>query len=263
MIHHSVIIPHRDRLGNLRDCVASLHESFGAGFLDRACYKIIVIDNGTGPDADWPAGIDLIRDTEPMPVFNKSRLLNLGLEAAHGELVSIVDADAIVGHWWATGAEAAQAFTKVCYRVWKIPADWPRGDYAGAFARTPEFTRAPEAYGRPDLMRFPAKLAYPAAKNYAGDVHGNSQFTARREMFEGLRFDESLTGRGFEDLVFNWAFYAKHCRDYRAYIHYRPRRNMLHRMTDNTWGGGHGHQEYLTATNPYIRAVRAAGIEVA
>jgi len=260
MIHHSAIIPHRDRLANLRECVASLQAAFALLYLPDE-YEIIVVDNGTA-EAQWPDGIDhLIHETEPMPVFNKSRLLNIGLDAARGELISIIDADAIVGQWWAENAEAAQAFTKVCYRVWKFPAARRRGDYEPVFDLTEQLTRAPEAYERPDLMRVPDPLGL-RRNHYTGNVHGNSQFTARREMLDGLRFDESLTGRGFEDLVFNWAFYAKHCKDYCARIDYLPRRNMLHRMNDNTWGGKHGHQEYLDATNPYIRAVRAAGIEV-
>ncbi|HUX02667.1 MAG TPA: glycosyltransferase [Phycisphaerae bacterium] len=262
MIHHSVVIPHRCRLANLADCVASLHRAF-ANIYPPDHWEIIVVDNGTPDEGPWPPDMMLIRDYEPMPIFNKSRLLNIGLEAARGEIVSIIDADAIVGLRWPVCAIRAVIFTKICYRVWKFPEAWPRCGYAEAFGRVAEFTRAPEAYGRPDKMRVPDEVRDSRGDYYAGNVHGNSQFTARREMLDGLRYDESLTGRGFEDLVFNWAFYAKHCLDYRAYIDFRPDRNMLHRITANTWGGGHGHQEYLTATDPYIRRVRAAGIEVA
>ncbi len=257
---HSIIIPHRRRHANLRECI----ESILAGERPTCQLEIVVVDNGsdTAPAGEWP--VRVIQDAADMPAFNKSRLLNIGLDAARGEVVTIMDADAIVAPRWEQWAVAnALNFTKVCHRVWKIPECWPRGACAwqAAFAQADRLTLAFEAYTRPDLNRQPPEIN--GCSRYAGQVHGNSQFTARREMIGDLRFDESFVGRGFEDLEFNWRFWARHGREYCAVISYAPEHGLLHRETANTWGGPRQRpQQYLAATDAAIRQLRAKGIEV-
>lgn len=260
-MRHSIIIPHRNRQTNVRECIDSILAA------ERPAYdlEILVVDNDSpvAPLLHWPAR--LIQDTADMPAFNKSRLLNIGLDAATGDVLTILDADAIVAPRWEQFAVAhALNYSKVCHRVWKIPECWPRGDCAwqAAFAQVDRLSLAFEAYGRPDLNRQPADGN--GCSLYAGNVHGNSQFTARRELIGGMRFDERFVGRGFEDLEFNWRFWARHGQQYNAVLSRDPQHGLLHRETANTWGGARQRpQQYLAAAAAAIRDLRAAGSEVA
>nr|MBA2586027.1 glycosyltransferase [Chthoniobacterales bacterium] len=89
----SIIIPTRDRVELLRKCIGSL-----ARQTNYPAYEIILVDNGSteAGTTDYYAslanepGIELLRHPGD---FNFSRLCNAGVEAAHGEIVVLLNND--------------------------------------------------------------------------------------------------------------------------------------------------------------------------
>ena len=254
---HSVLIPHRDRLGHLRICVWSILRSAAA--TGMADVEIIVVDNGS---IDPPAGgvfadpkVRIIVDDSEMPLFNKGVCYNRGIETARGEVLTFLDADAIVGVYWLAGAEALtdERLTRLCYRVRYVDAetsrrlvDWPVDELCvtDLFGRYDRLRLAYEAYGDPDA-NFPLHRQHRKIGNryWAGELsdsgphtltdgrdnpHGNSQFSIRRAALREIRYDEAYVGRGFGDLDINRRIAAAHGEAYRGGIDYRPTRSLLH-----------------------------------
>jgi len=206
---NSIIIPHRDRHENLRQCVRSVEWSDArlAGLaVTVPAWEVLIVDNGSenrhaAEPFDVPARVRVIADERPMPIFAKCAMLNRGIAEARGEVLTFLDADAVVGPLWLAGIVALDdpAVTLLAYRVRYLPprtriageAQWLALFDEGVYARAP---RAYEAYGE---VRNNPKVA-PA--DPAGSVIGNSQFSIRREALGGLRWDERYVGRGWEDL---------------------------------------------------------------
>ena len=271
---HSVLIPHRNRSNYLRLCVWSILRS------RRHCrvsdVEVLVIDNGSeeslcGGPLDHPA-VRVICDVADMPIFNKGTLYNRGIEAAgtvcplaqrprrpqDDDVLSFIDADAIVGAGWLAGARAltCQDITRLCYRVRYVPSDttgdllaaWPgvSARIDALFARYDQHRLAYEAYGDPDRTR-PTRRINGRLRRvdpvWSGSLcddephvltdgtdnpHGNSQFAIRRDALGDLRYDEGYEGRGFGDLDINRRIAAAHGPAYRGAIDYHPPRCVLH-----------------------------------
>ena len=204
---HSIIIAHRNRNAHLEECCASIRASAA---VTGQKYEIIVADNGS---ATIPAGAidrEIIIDRSPMELFNKPRLLNLGIAAAGGDILSFLDADAIVGAKWLWGARAARRrhLTMVCYRVRYLtpaePVDWSLYE---------KKWKGYEAYNTPTY-----NPVEPPARRPGLWVFGNSQFTIARDKLADLRFDEGYAGRGCEDLDMMFQVWIRHKPEYRAMI---------------------------------------------
>jgi glycosyltransferase involved in cell wall biosynthesis len=168
---HSIIIPCQGREQNLAVCNASIE--YSASVCGESDYEIIVIRKGDDPPV-------VLRSNETMP-FWKNHLLNRGIEAAKGDVLTFLDADAVVGPKFMENANRLQdaSLTKLAYRVRYAEYDaWP-GSWSGRFASYDAFS-----------------LAYE-------DSNGNSQFSIRRDKLGSLRYDERYFGRGLEDLEMN------------------------------------------------------------
>ena len=245
-MNHSIIIPVRRRRERLEACLWSLGRSRRVtGITD---YEVIVVEAGTRDAVTLPTygqRVTVLCDSTPMDVFNKPRLLNLGIELAHGDVLSFLDADTIVGPRWLECAESDQwhcpedgtpRLTKLCYRV-RYLSDACLSPLLGLLpgARDgvqDEWLRkwsklqcAREAYGRPDAWDVapPPQPELPSAR-----IHGNSQWSVRREALKYLRWDEQYVGRGYEDISLARSLWYKYGRAYRAALVTDPEHALLH-----------------------------------
>jgi glycosyltransferase involved in cell wall biosynthesis len=197
---HSIIIPHRNREPYLRACLASLAHS--AAVLDLVDeFEIVVVHAGLRlelPGATpWPP-LRIVYEPREMPVFNKSALLNLGITASRGRILTFLDADAIVGPRFLETAMLTDwsAVHRVCYRVRYIEHEASRriidGLEAPDFAAFDRHRLAYEGWNHPNHRA--------EGQHAKGEPWGNSQFSIHRQRLGDLRYDEDYIGRGFEDL---------------------------------------------------------------
>ena len=255
---HSILIPHRNRLKRLQLCIWSIERSARICGIAPNEYEVIVADQASdGGTAALHATfhyivrdiatIRVLRDPGglatvdtpggPVSVFSKPRALNHAIEAAQGEVLTFLDADAIVGSRWLEGAEWLASdkgadTTRLCYRVRYLPEstalEWtpcPESEavLADCFRRYDDgdlFPRAHEAYLDPEVNAV-CELQH-------GAVFGNSQFSIRRETLGELRGDEGYTGAGFEDLEFIRAISRQAGEAYKGVIRTDPEEAMFH-----------------------------------
>jgi glycosyltransferase involved in cell wall biosynthesis len=253
-MQHSIIIPHRKRNAFLEQCLWSIARSA------RLCrckdYEVVVVDNGSTvrPESTEP-NVRFIYDTAPMDPFNKPRLNNLGIEAATGDVLSFLDADAIVGCAWMQTCYlighdqlywGGEWPTKLCYRVRQLESSAlgllqeadDRDDLVEAwFANYSAYPLAFEAYGKADTNN-----------TFGGKpVFGNSQFSIRRDVLGDLRFNEEYEGRGYEDIWFNREIGRHYGDRYLAAIETRPDWTMFHIQKEGPAEEGWGADDYNKA----------------
>ena len=225
MPKHSIIVPHANRDKHLAVCLMSIHNSAEVCGLGWDDYLITVVGEMKPPftthhtrfiAAAPYASVDL-GPNEPAP-FYKTRLLNIGIEAAHGDTFTFLDADAVVGPLFFENLTRLEddTLTKLAYRVRYAPyCEWP-GEWADRFVRydSGRFGLAFEAYGAAE--RDCSQGSLPPSADMA--VFGNSQMSIRRDKLGDLRFDKRYIGRGYEDLSFNRAIAEAHGAAYRCEI---------------------------------------------
>lgn len=88
----AILIPTRDRLDLLRDCVTSIEER-----TDYDDWQIVILDN----DSREPETLEYLRSTPHRVVrvpgdFNFSRIVNRGVEASEADLIVLLNNDTIV-----------------------------------------------------------------------------------------------------------------------------------------------------------------------
>ena len=227
---HSVLIPHRDRNAHLGLCLWALDRSAClSGVFD---WEVVVVDCGSGelPRGEGP-NIQVIRDTEAPKEFNKSRAYNLGIETARGDVLTFLDADAVVGKLFMEAALCLEdaSLDRCCYRVRYLPEAEAEGIVPlvtreervdELFDRYPEFGMGLEAYRsfHMDIRRHP---------KIGGEPWGNSQFSITREKLGDVRYDEEI-GWGIEDMDMNMMLQAKFGDGYLARIFTDPEHAMFH-----------------------------------
>ena len=254
----SIIIPNRDRDSEFLLCAAALNAV--ARPTDVELEIIEVSDAETFSHGIAPVlmmrNLTLAIPRGPDP-FCKPRFLNAGIDAATGDVLTFLDADAIVPPAFFDTIQLLDdpTLTKLCYRVRRIPmeqvaplTDAPdkRQFIGDLFSRYDEYPLSFEAYGRPDWDR-------PRKPGEA--VFGNSQFSIRRETLGDLRFDESYVGRGYEDLDLNLRIWERYGDNYRAEIVTDAEHALLH-VTDPShnvhWGDNSGNYNYQNSRR-YLR----------
>lgn len=220
---NSIIIPHRNRHKYLDVCLWSIARSAEHCGVDD--YEVVVVDNGSGfppqPDDDRTVVVAVNR---PTPWFNKPLCLNLGIRHASGDVLTFLDADAIVGQSFLEGisALADPSLTRLCYRVRYVSYDricemFLADSCESLFREYDSFQRAFEGYDDPENNADGGSV-----------VFGNSQFSVRRETLGDLRFNEDFDGRGFEDLWLIRELWRRDGDAYRAKILTDPDHALLH-----------------------------------
>ena len=202
-MNHAILIPHRNRARFLRLCLVSIERSLAITRADNFTAYVIEPDAGhTEPRVSfepWP-WVKHIAVPGEMPIFNKSLLLNVGIERAvdyGAHTATILDADAHVGPRWLECLDHCSLYERLVYRVRYI-LESRMGELEGenwrdVFAKYDELQLGYEAYQWPLDGHFrPWLLPW-----------GNSQMTVRTDVLRDLRFDEGYVGRGYEDLDFS------------------------------------------------------------
>ena len=240
---HSIIIPHRARLRHLLTCLWSIERS---ARLTGERPEVVVVNHGTPvfPPRDRSIDLRVVQVEERMPTFNKARLLNLGIEAAGGDVLTFLDADAIVGARWLEsvkrldettftvhfntweslveigeggvrmpaqfiGTDHQPPPTRVCYRVRYLAASlYEASSYrCELHSCILECFRNYDSYPRAYEAYISPGNCPPEGQEPNPEQHlvfGNSQFSIRRDVLGDLRYDEAYVGHGFEDLDFLW-----------------------------------------------------------
>jgi len=180
----SVVIPVRDRSGaRLANCLASL------GWQDLDPHRVEVVMSDLGSDASHLPGVRrlaaargarLVETPTPGP-WNRSKALNVGIQAARSDIVLCTDADMIFQqNFLSTILEAHERHggeVMVLCRCWDLPPSVPERSWG--------------------LEDFPALKAKARLRETSGT--GACQAAARAFFEHGRGYDEKLRYWGFED----------------------------------------------------------------
>lgn len=235
---NSILIAHQDMNAHLAWCLWSIRRSAEAtGITD---YEVLVIDAGSRepPEAQEPHE-RMIHYDQAMSVFNKPKLLNVGIDAAEGDVLTFLDADMLVGRNWLSGVLGLRgpAIIRLCYRVRRLSAyRWLQLQHSTdrdkftrwLFRRYDHFNLAFEAYGKHDHN------AQPTTADERRRVFGNSQFSVTREKLAHLRPNEGMAGHGTEDLEFNQQFERHYGDHYRGVLESYPPNCLFHLPHEHT-----------------------------
>lgn len=227
---HSIIIPHRNRNRYLTQCIWSILRS--AEYLDVHDFEIVVVDNLSDelPESKYP--VRIVRCWDKGKLYNKPKSLNLGIEAARGEILSFLDADAIVGKCWLMNAyrlRSDSTQTKLCYRVRYLPNSALEELEAGNAPVSRWFSDYDATSGTDDKYRRGHEgYIIPGLNGESGTVFGNSQFSMLRDVLGDMRFNEEFAGRGFEDLWLIREVYERDPTRYKAQIVTEPDYALFH-----------------------------------
>ena len=228
----SIIIPHRDRVRTLTMCLWSLRRS--ATFCPDKDWEVVVADAGTAL-IPYYRNVEVVHDPTHGELFNKSRLLNIGIAESVGDVLVFLDADALVGTHFLESTLPLRdpGLTKLCYRVKCLPVKWlgtlerlpeeERGDRLDEFfADWDRYEKGFEGYGTPEDGWWRKHHGPPPEP-----IFGNSQFAIRREVLGDIRFNEDFVGGGYEDIWMNRELFRR-TPNYRAEMVTEPEHAMFH-----------------------------------
>jgi glycosyltransferase involved in cell wall biosynthesis len=283
---HSIILPCRNRHDSLELCLRSIKAS--ADNCATIDWEAIVVDDSSRSEDEetykaggfsftWPlisGGYQRRHyDIKQEQYFNKPKLLNIGISHAAGDILTFLDADAIVAPRFMENAQRLvdnPALTKLCYRVRHLAAgdvepfraaSDPLSALQELFATYGDKRIRYEAYGRPDRGSW---------KKPRQPIFGNSQFSIRREVLGDLRYDERFAGRGYEDIYFNFLIWKTHYDTYNAEIVTDAEHAMYHvenpPSSNDAWGPAElnllNERLYKREFGAWFRNMKAKGIEI-
>jgi glycosyltransferase involved in cell wall biosynthesis len=230
MPRHSIIIPHRKRNAHLACALHFLVESA------KACrirdFEIVVVDNRSSllPGTEYDA-VRLVADEQDGDLYNKPVALNLGIEAATGDVLTFLDADILVGRRWFEAARwlADPRITKVCYRVRDLR---PSVSFS-VDVTNPDWLKAVDhCWERYDddrhRLRHEGRVLPQLDQPVGEPLFGNSQFSITRETLGDLRFCEAFAGSGWEDMWMNREIWRRYGEKYRAEMPVEPEMCLFH-----------------------------------
>ena len=233
---NSIIIPHRDRPGRLIRCLQSIFRSAGyTGASEGKDFEVLVVDSSTKENVFSLLGWGIVVDSQEDGLYNKPKALNRGIDSAHGEILTFLDGDMLVGkrflgEWVKNSLQSGT--TRVCYRV----RDLSTKGMPDA-ARTKRIVGDSVFWGQVDKkwetydshkLRFESRRNVEKSRSTGEPVFGNSQFSILRSSLGDLRWNEEFKGAGFEDLWFIREIYRKFGEEYRGYLSMDPDRCLFH-----------------------------------
>lgn len=203
---HSIIIPNLGREATLALCLESLRQSAEASSILATDWEVLVVgktESGFSCNAAIPVRFIDAETSPPFlklrqgehPPFWKNHLLNVGIDAAYGEFLTFLDADAIVPPVFMAIPNELKPGSRLSYRVRHISyaeaTAWPFQFLFAHYDSQERYRQVGEVYEWADT---------PCAK---AEPHrcGNSQFTIYRARLGAVRWNEAYWGRGHEDLA--------------------------------------------------------------
>ena len=233
---HTIIIPHRNRNLRLKWCLWSIEESERrTGITD---YQVIVVDADSDVEPPMPERGHVLNAHQIGPLFNKSRMLAVGMALAPKEttVFTFLDADALVGPQWLEGVSCLgwHAPTLLFYRVRLLPAQFlsdleQHADQAVLLYNhwLKDYSRyviSAEMHATPDQnVRGPQRPPPFGAK-----VLGNSQLSIRRDVLGDACWDPAYAGWGHEDKAFIRDVWRRHRGQYCGAMLTAPEFAMFH-----------------------------------
>jgi glycosyltransferase involved in cell wall biosynthesis len=231
----SIIIPHRDRNTNLAHCLWSLRRAVDA--CDSFTHEIIVVDSHSQTPPLGDLRTSVLYDPIPKGVFNKPRCLNIGIEAASGDLLAFLDADTIVPRMWFCGFNLLAddpTLTRLCYRVRYLPNDFLTSVDEDGFAFAVDNAFAQYDATKKSTCHYLYRIGHEGTglperdKPNGYPIFGNSQFAMRRDVLGRLRYNEDYEGRSYEDLWFIREIWKRNPDAYKTVLLTDPDRAIFH-----------------------------------
>lgn len=179
----TVVVCTRDRLRLLESClVAVLRQTYPR-------FDVLVVDNGTACHAREICerlGVQWL--LAPVPGLTRAR--NIGVRAAHGELIAFIDDDSIVEDGWLDALVAAFVATDAAAVSGKVRYMHAIDDTRGMSGQEADgqFVRAPAIFDRTTPGWFVLAC-------FGGMGDGGNMAFRRSALLDGLQFDERI-GRG-------------------------------------------------------------------
>lgn len=257
---HSIIIPCRNRSRELTLCRHAIQRS--AALCESTDFQVVMVTDDLVPPVIHHPHEFIIHVTQPEGPFNKPRLVNVGIEHSSGDVLTFLDADAIVGPQFMENPRRLlddPTLTKLCYRVALLPVEETDPLSDRIFESWQDRPIAREFRGLPHIIDFSERRQ---------PLFGNSQFSIRRDMLGDLRYDEGFVGRGYEDIHMNFVIWKQHGVNYRAEMVTDAPHAMFHieapeHDQDPEWGPGilndANKRRYMQAWGLHRRELRRQG----
>jgi len=233
-------------------CLWSIQHSVRYCGLTEDEFEILIVSNPVGELGNFASkiyesndctlfnGVRIIYDDSDMPVFNKSKLLNIGIDKSNGDILTFLDCDMIVGEKWIKGVEQFEKNEKVvrvCYRVAQLDKTLVKQILTFRHLRKPLIKKYFCDYSKYkvtfEAYRFPwrnrCEPSYP--------IWGNSQYSIPRNKLDNIRYDETFIGRGHEDIEMNTQIWHRYKNNYKGYLNIDPDYCLFHMEHDKgPWG---------------------------